>query len=100
MSATYSIANVQHSLMALKEKISPESWGETPLPVILAPNWWMADVAKELGAPDGSELAEIHGCAVIRKETVTEPLLLDHDGKIYPILPQWLRAKSTATSTD
>ncbi len=25
-------------------------------------------------------------------------MLLDHDGKLYPILPQWLRAKSAADS--
>ena len=93
MSATFTIANVQHSLMALKEKIAPDQWGDTPLPVIVGPSWWMADVANELGAPPGTELAEIHSCSVIRNDDMTEPMLLDYDGKLYPLLPQWMRAK-------
>jgi hypothetical protein len=96
MSATYAIANVQHALQALKEKIPPDQWGETSLPVIAAPGWWMEDVRKELGVEPGFEPGEIHGCQVMRMDTVSEPLLVDHDGKTYPILPQWMRAKSTA----
>ena len=96
MSATFTIANVQHSLMALKEKIAPEKWGETPLPVIAGPGWWMEEVRKDLGGSEDLELAEIHSCAVMRNDNLTEPMLIDHDGKMYPLLPQWMRAKKVA----
>lgn len=99
MSTTYAIANVQHALMALKEKISPEKWSETPLPVIAAPGWWMEEVRKELGVDPGFEPGEIHGCHVTRMDTVTEPMLIDHDGRMYPILPQWMRAKNAAADS-
>lgn len=91
--AVYSIANVQHALQALKEQIAPEKWAETPLPIIAAPSWWMEEVRTELGVEAGFEPGEIHGCHVTRNDNVTEPMLIDHDGKIYPILPKWLRAK-------
>lgn len=96
MSATYAIANVQHALQALKDRIPPEQWSETPLPVIAAPGWWMEEVRRELGVEAGFEPGEIHGCHVTRKDDVHEPVLIDHDGKVYPILPQWLRAKRAA----
>ncbi len=96
MSTTYAIANVQHSLQALKELIPPEKWGETPLPVIAAPGWWMEDLRAEMGVEEGFEPGEIHGCTVLRKDELTEPMLIDHDGKMYPILPKWQRAKSVA----
>lgn len=94
--AIYTIANVQHALQALKEQIAPEMWCETPLPVIVAPSWWMDEVSKEMNVEAGFEPGEIHGCHVTRNDNVTEPYLLDHDGKMYPILPQWMRASSTA----
>lgn len=98
MSATtYAIANVQHSLQALKELIPPEKWSETPLPVIAAPGWWMEELRTELGVDPGMEPAEIHGCAVLRNDEVTEPWLIDWDGKRYPILPKWQRAKAADT---
>lgn len=100
MSATYAIANVQHALQALKEKIEPNKWAETPLPVIVAPGWWMEEVRKELGVEEGFEPGEIHGCHVSRLDTVSEPMLLDHDGKVYPILPAWLRAKEAAADSE
>lgn len=93
MSATFAIANVQHSLQALKELISPERWSETPLPVIVAPGWWMEEVRKELGMQEGYEPDSIHGCYVTRNDNANEPMLVDHDGKTYPILPKWMRAK-------
>ena len=96
MSATFTIATVQHSLMALKEKIAPEKWSETPLPVIAGPGWWMEEIRQELGAEAGLELAEIHSCAVMRNDNLSEPILIDHDGTRYPILPQWMRAKQAA----
>lgn len=90
--AIYAIANVQHALQALKEQIPPEKWSETPLPVILAPSWWMEDLRNEMNVEEDFEPGEIHGCHVTRNDDVTEPMLLDHDGKIYPILPKWMRA--------
>ena len=100
MSATYTIANVQHALQALKEKIPPDQWNETPLPVIAAPGWWMEEVRQELGVPPGFEPGEIHGCHVTRQDNVQEPVLIDHDGKVYPILPQWMRAKEAAADSE
>ena len=97
MSTIFAIHNVQHALQALKEQISPEKWGETPLPVIAAPGWFMEQVRTELGGEPGLEVAEIHGCAVTRKDEIDEPWLIDHDGKMYPILPQWARAKAADT---
>lgn len=97
MSATvFTIANVQHALQALKEQIPPEKWSETPLPVILAPGWWLEAVREDLGVEPGFEPGEIHGCHVMRSENVREPMLLDHDGKLYPIQPKWMRAKEAA----
>lgn len=96
MTTVHTIANVQHALMALKEKIPPHMWDETPLPVIAAPGWWMEEVRRDLGVEPGHEPAEIHGCAVLRNDDVPEPVLIDHDGKTYPILPAWLRASKSS----
>lgn len=98
--AIYTIANVQHALMALKEKIDPEKWSETPLPVIVAPGSWLEEVRKEMNVEEGFEPGEIHGCHVTRNDNVTEPYLLDHDGKMYPLLPAWLRAANTEGEKD
>ena len=96
--AVYSIANVLHSLQALKEKIPPEKWVETPLPVIAAPGWWLDDVRREVGLEAGSEVVEIHECKVLRMDEIPEPCLIDHDGKTFPILPAWMRAKDAANN--
>jgi hypothetical protein len=96
MSTTYAIGNIQHSLQALKEMIPPEKWSETPLPVIAAPGWWLDEVRKDMGLAGGT-IAEIHGCAVTQVDALTEPKLIDHDGKTYSILPQWQRAKAEDT---
>lgn len=93
----YTIGNVQHALQALKEQIAPEKWSETPLPVIAAPGWWLEEVRKEMNVEAGFEPDSIHGCHVTRNDDITEPLLVDHDGKTYPILPKWLRAKHVAS---
>ena len=98
--AVYTIANVQHALQALKEKIEPHKWSETPLPVIAAPGWWLEEVRKELGVEAGFEPGEIHGCHVTRVDTISEPCLIDHDGKVYPILPQWMRASKAAADSE
>jgi len=99
MSTTYAIANVQHSLHALKELIPPDKWSSTPLPVIAAPGWWMSDLCAEMGVDAGFEPGSIHGCAVIRSDDVAEPWLIDHDGRRYPILPKWQRVKSIASDS-
>ena len=96
--ALYSIANVQHALMALKEKIDPEKWSETPLPVIVAPSWWLEEVRKEMNVEEGFEPGEIHGCHVTRNDNLPEPMLLDHDGRMYSVLPKWLRAANNPTT--
>lgn len=92
----YSVANIQHALQALKEQIPPHKWADTPLPVIVAPGWWLEEIRKENNVEEGFEPGEIHGCHVTRNDNMTEPMLLDHDGKLYPILPQWMRAKQAA----
>lgn len=92
MSTVYAIANVQHALQSLKELIAPERWVDTPLPVIAAPGWFLEEVRKEMGVEEGFEPGEIHGCHVTRVDTINEPVLVDHDGKTYPILPKWMRA--------
>jgi hypothetical protein len=96
MSATYAIANVLHSLQVLKESIAPQTWSNTPLPVISAPGWWLEEVQVELGAPAGTAPCEIHGCAVLRQDALPEPVLVNHDGKVYPIVPKWLQAARSA----
>jgi hypothetical protein len=96
MSTTYAIGNIQHSLQALKEMIPPEKWSETPLPVIAAPGWWLDEVRKDMSLADGT-IAEIHGCAVTQVDALTEPKLIDWNGKTYSILPQWQRAKAEDT---
>lgn len=97
MSTTvFTIANVQHALQALKERIEPHKWAETPLPVIVAPGWWLEEVRKDLGVEEGFEPGEIHGCHVTRNDDMKEPMLLDWDGKLYPIQPAWMRAKEAA----
>lgn len=95
MSTSYALANIQHSLQALKELIPPGQWSSTPLPVIAAPGWWISDLCAEMGVDAGCEVASVYECAVIRSEDVTEPWLIDHDGKKYPVLPKWQRARPT-----
>ena len=95
-STTYAVANVRHALMALKEKIEPSLWNETPLPVIVAPGWWLADLCREMNVEPGDGIHSIHDCRVMESDHLTEPMLLDHDGKLYPILPAWMRAKQAA----
>jgi hypothetical protein len=94
--SVYSIANVQHALQALKEQIEPHKWADTPLPVIAAPGWWLEEVRKDMGMEAGLEPDTIHDCKVTRMDSIAEPVLVDHDGKTYPILPKWQRAWAAA----
>ena len=95
MSTSYAIANIQHILQALKDRIPPDQWSSTPLPVIAAPSWWIDEVRSDMGVDAGCEIGSIHDCSVIRTDDVTEPRLIDHDGKRYPILPKWQRAATS-----
>jgi len=35
----------------------------------------------------------IHNCTVVRRDELEEPMLVDHDGKMHPVLPKWQRKK-------
>lgn len=96
MSTVFAIANVHHALQALKEQIAPEKWCETPLPVIAAPGWFLEEIRKEMNVEEGFEPGEIHGCHVTRNDNLAEPMLVDHDGKMYSVLPKWQRASKAA----
>lgn len=96
MSTVFDIANVLHSLQALKETIPAWEWSETPLPVIAAPGWWLRRVAEDLGQPADLEPDRIHGCSVVRNDTLAEPVLVTHDGKVHRIKPAWARAAEAA----
>lgn len=98
------IATIQHMLLILKDRLDPTLWDETPLPVIAAPSDWLEEVARSLGAfdEDGSLLVPetIHGCSVVRRDELTEAVLIDHDGRVYPIRAGWAAtAEPMAPST-
>lgn len=87
MSQVRTIAIIAERLQELKAKIPPDMWSDTPLPVIAAPKWWLDEVAAEFGAADGEVPGKIHDCEVVRRDTIEEPCLIDHDGKVYRIMP-------------
>lgn len=92
MSTTHNISAVLVTLQVLKENIPPNEWNKTPLPVIAAPKTWMDLVAREHGQnPEDVTLDEIHGCKLIRRDDLAEPILIDHDGRTYPVLLPWQR---------
>lgn len=97
MSNAHAVFNVGAALQILKEQIDPDKWSETPLPVIAAPKWWLDELCTELGAGEGMEPDLIHNCKVLRNDELEEPMLIDHDGKMYPVLPKWQRAKTEDT---
>ena len=96
MSTPDTVSNILITLQALQETVPPNEWADTPLPVIVGPASWMEEVRRELGVEPGVVLDSIHGCTVIEKNEVSEPMLLTHDGKLYPVLPAWMRAKAPA----
>lgn len=89
MSHAATIACIAERLQELKDKIHPSKWSETPLPVIAAPQAWIDEVRAEFGAgqPDDVTVDEIHGCKIVAKDDLTRPWLIDHDGKVYAIVP-------------
>lgn len=95
MSNAHAVFNVGAALQILKEQIDPSKWSETPLPIIAAPHWWLEELRIELGADEGMEPDTIHNCTVVRRDELEEPMLVDHDGKMYPVLPKWQRKQQT-----
>lgn len=92
MTPLHDLATIAHMLQFLKEKISPSQWSETPLPVIAAPRTWMLELARSMGATyeDADAVPDtIHGCSVVEKNELERPVLIDHDGKVYPIQIGW-----------
>jgi len=88
--AIQDIATIQHMLQYLKEKVSPEKWDATPLPIIAAPPIWLEKIAAEVGVAIGEgNVIEVHGCSVVTKPELQKAVLIDHDGKIYPIELDW-----------
>lgn len=85
MHKLYTVAAVGEALQVLKARIPPSQWSDTLLPVIAAPGWWMADVAREFGAAEGDVPHQIHGCPVVRQDDLQAPVLVDHDGSVYRI---------------
>lgn len=92
MSIEHACANILHTVQALKDEVPPNEWSETPLPVIAAPSWWIAEALAVAGANDG-KIETIHECPVIQNDDIAEPVLVAHDGRTFPVLPAWLRAK-------
>lgn len=84
------IAIIAERLQQLKAKIEPSKWAETPLPVIAAPRSWVDDVRAEFGGgePEDFVLDQIHDCKVVVQEGIEEPCLIDHDGKVYRLVPK------------
>lgn len=87
MSQVQTIAIIAERLQELKAKIDPSLWADTPLPIIAGPKWWLDAVVEEFGGESGEEPGEIHGCQVVRRDNIDEPVLIDHDGKVYKIMP-------------
>lgn len=60
--------------------------------VIAAPGWWLEKVKAYAGAGGtDQEVEEVCGCKVVRKEELEGPTLIAHDGRIWNLLPTWLR---------
>ena len=96
MSTPDTVSNILITLQALQETVPPSEWADTPLPVIAGPASWMEEVRRDLGVEPGVVLDSIHGCPVLENNALTEPTLITHDGKMYPALPGWMRAKEAA----
>lgn len=54
-------------------------------PVVVAPAAWMHGVAATLGQSDDMVPQSIHGCPVIQKDDIDEPVIITHDGKAYKV---------------
>lgn len=97
MSIADSVSQIFLSLQIIKESIDATAWNDTPLPIIVSPQWWIDEVAKQAAlagdiAPDVVPAGfEIHGCSVLLNEHAEEPLMITHDGKVYTVLPDWQR---------
>lgn len=79
------LAAIKLALQHFKDKIPHHEWSDTPLPVIAAPMSWLRGLAASMGQPDDILPAQIHGCSVVRKDEINEPVLITHDGKAYKV---------------
>lgn len=82
----YTLSQILLTLQELKERIHPAAWADTPLPIVAAPGSWIEQLAIDLGHP-GEIPESIHGCSVVRKDELPDPVLITHDGKVYRITP-------------
>lgn len=99
MKSLNDVTTILHMLQYLKDKVPPQQWDETPLPVIAAPRWWMRQLAVEFCGDhmdDEHEIepSRIHGCEIVCQDELDAPVMIDHDGRVYPIARGW--AASTA----
>lgn len=95
MSVADAVSNVLITLQHIKENLPLEVMQTAPLPVIASPQWWIDEVAlvaaKDALSDEVPAGFEIHGCPVVLKSELDEPMMITHEGKCYPVLPQWQR---------
>ena len=96
------VALIKLMLPALKEKIDPTKWDETPLPIIVAPPAWVEEVRATFAPGEGDVVVDsIHGCSVVVDTAgmLVHPALIDHDGKAYSleITPEMLAPAEPAS---
>lgn len=97
MSIADAAAQVLISLQAIQQSLDPVTWADTPLPVIAAPQSFIDELAAAAPPHDpATSTYELHGCQVVFEPNATEPVMIAHDGKVYPVLPEWLRTGKVA----
>lgn len=90
-----SLNNILRTVAHLKSK-SPETYDKEPA-VVAAPTWWIDLVSKMLApvaasyTDEATELDSVHGCKVIRRDDLPEPVTISAGGTTYPVLPAWAR---------
>lgn len=95
-----SVSNVLIVLQHIKDQLPPSQWETTQMPVIAAPSWWITEVIKLSGVEGADQLDEVHGCKVVPKQDIAEPMMVDHAGRVYTILPEWMRAAGQAVAAE
>lgn len=103
MTVVESVENVLVTLQHIKNSMSIQEQQTATLPIISAPQWWIdgitmlaAEQCPSDQVPDGFE---IHGCPVVLSAVLPEPVMITHDGKVYPVLPEWQRTDSKRAVT-
>lgn len=79
------LAAIQVALQLFKDQIPHDQWEDTPLPIIAAPGAWLEEVHAFADGQPGDVVAELYGCKVAREDSLTEPVLIKHDGKTYKV---------------